>query len=293
LSVSADTAHANEVARGERFEFGENWKRFLAVLDEERIAEAERSLRTMLEKESLEGRTFLDVGSGSGLFSLAARRLGARVTSFDYDPKSVACTRELKRRFFADDEDSWKIEEGSVLDTGYLATLGQFDIVYSWGVLHHTGNMWKALENVAPLVKPDGQLFIAIYNDQGGASARWSAVKKMYNRAAAPLKPLIVVGIASWWEARAAAIRLAQGRNPLPFSDWARRKHERGMSPWHDFVDWVGGYPFEVSKPERMLDFFRSRGFTLDRLVTCGSGHGCNEYVLRRITRHQTEQGRR
>ncbi len=87
--------HAQEVAGKQRFEFGANWNRFLAVLNDERIAQAEESLKRMLEVDNLQGKSFLDIGSGSGLFSLAARRLGARVYSFDYDPKSVACTREL------------------------------------------------------------------------------------------------------------------------------------------------------------------------------------------------------
>src|SRR5204862_4265084 len=139
--------NAAEIARGERFEFGQNWSQFLAALDEQRIQQAEKSLREMLEVGSLAGKTFLDIGSGSGLFSLAARRLGARVHSFDFDPKSVACTRQLKRRYFFEDA-GWKIEEGSALDSDYLKTLGTFDIVYSWGVLHHTGEMWKALGNV-------------------------------------------------------------------------------------------------------------------------------------------------
>ena len=51
--------------------------------------------------------------------------------SFDYDPQSVACTQELKRRYFAEDE-QWIIEEGSVLDRNYLSRLGRFDVVYSW-----------------------------------------------------------------------------------------------------------------------------------------------------------------
>src|ERR1044072_5239228 len=101
----------------------------------------------MLEVDNLLGKKFLDVGSGSGLFSLAARRLGAQVHSFDYDPQSVACTGELRRRYFPDDL-HWVVQQGSVLDQGYLASLGSFDVVYAWGVLHHTGAMWRALDNI-------------------------------------------------------------------------------------------------------------------------------------------------
>src|SRR5438105_5256953 len=163
-----------------RFEFGRNWSAFLSVLDDERIAIAESSLKRALEVEDLRGKTFIDIGCGSGLFSLAAVRLGARVHSFDYDTHSVACTAELKRRYFPNNE-KWVVERASVLDPHYITQLGQFDVVYSWGVLHHTGNMWQALSNVVPLVKrPGGKLFIAIYNDLGTSTQRWRALKKLF-----------------------------------------------------------------------------------------------------------------
>jgi 2-polyprenyl-3-methyl-5-hydroxy-6-metoxy-1,4-benzoquinol methylase len=149
----------DEVRQGDRFGFGKNWARFLSVVTEEHIAAAEGSLRRLLQVEDLTGRRFLDIGSGSGLFSLAARRLGATVHSFDFDPQSVACARELKRRFFNGDT-SWTIEQGSVLDAEYLRSLGQFDVVYSWGVLHHTGAMWTALEHAILPVAPGGKLFV-------------------------------------------------------------------------------------------------------------------------------------
>jgi 2-polyprenyl-3-methyl-5-hydroxy-6-metoxy-1,4-benzoquinol methylase len=267
--------HLREVAAGDRFEFGDNWSRFLNVVNDDRIREAERSLTAMLGFP-LAGKTFVDVGSGSGLFSLAARRLGARVHSFDYDAKSVACAQELRRRYFNDDP-LWTVEQGSALDPAYLSGLGKFDVVYSWGVLHHTGAMWAALANAAGLVADSGTLFIAIYNDQGKYSRRWTRVKKFYNRSGKPLKHLTVLAVCvvSWW--RPCVKDLLRLR---PFESWKNAGRARGMSAWWDLVDWVGGYPFEVAKPEEIFDFFRSRGFVLERLRTEGGSLGCNEFVF-------------
>ena len=269
-------SHILEVRKGERFEFGANWSRFLSVLDNERIEQARLSLSNMLGVQDLSGKTFIDVGSGSGLFSLVARTLGAKVHSFDYDPQSVACATELRRRYFPDDP-NWVVEEGSVLDNGYLASLGQFDIVYSWGVLHHTGQMWQALANVAPLAKYDGKLFIAIYNDQGLKSNLWKWVKKVYcsgllGRALMKscFYPYFVLG-------RAVA-DLLKWRNP--FTSYGKYKKSRGMSVTHDWVDWLGGYPFEVAMPENIFDFFHARGFILEKLKTCAGKMGCNEFVF-------------
>src|SRR5829696_1438128 len=160
----SERSFEEDIAAGQRFEFGRNWQRFLSVLDDERIAEAERSLTNMLGVSTLAGKTFLDVGSGSGLFSLAALRLGAeRVHSFDFDPQSVACTAELRRRYAADDQ-RWTVAQGSALDEDYIRSLGQWDIVYSWGVQHHTGRMWDGLGLAGSAVAPGGRLFISIYN---------------------------------------------------------------------------------------------------------------------------------
>jgi len=265
-----------EIAARERCAFGENWQRFLPVLDESRILKAEDSLRRMLGASDLQSKTFLDIGCGGGLFSLAARRLGARVHCFDYDPQSVACAQELRRRYFLQDPD-WRIEEGSALDAGYLGGLGSFDVVYSWGVLHHTGAMWQALNNAARLVTPDGKLFIAIYNDQGRISDRWRAIKRAYNRLPRGLRFLVAIPVLVHLYWRRTLRDILRGR---PFETWRNEGKERGMSPWRDVIDWVGGYPSEVAKPEAILDFYLRRGFHLTRLTTCGGSLGCNEYVF-------------
>lgn len=272
-------SHAQEIAEGRRFRFGRNWQRFLSVVDEERIREAERSLQAGLEIESLAGRRFLDVGSGSGLFSLAARRLGARVHSFDYDTESVECTRALRSRFFPDDT-SWSVEPGSVLDRDYLDRLGRGDVVYAWGVLHHTGDMWQALENVTRLVEPGGSLWIAIYNHRPLWSELDTRLKRTYVRAPTVGKWLIAGGFIAYEASKGLARDLLTLRNPL--ARYRERKRTRGMSMFHDWIDWVGGYPFETAQPEQIFAFYRERDFELLRLKTVGGSTGCNEFVFRR-----------
>ena len=270
--------HAREVAQGERFEFGKNWSKFLALLNDQRIAEAEASLKRMLEYDDLAGKSFLDIGSGSGLFSLAARRLGARVHSFDYDPHSVACTAELRRRYFPDDA-AWTVQSGSALDADYLRSLGTFDIVYSWGVLHHTGQMWQALDNARLPVAPGGKLFVAIYNDTGSQSARWKWIKKTYNGLPRPLRPpfaLLAVAPDEMKNLLRAAATLKVGAYVRSWTDYDQN---RGMNKWRDVIDWVGGYPYEVARADAIFDFYRQRGFALAKL-NCGGGLGCNEFVF-------------
>lgn len=268
----------SEIESGMRFEFGENWRKFLNNIDENRITQAQNSLKQMLSLNSLEGKTFLDIGCGSGLFSLAAKRLGAKVRSLDYDPEAVVCANELKKRFLADDME-WTIEQGSALDTEYIKALGEYDIVYSWGVLHHTGDMAKALVNAALPVKKDGLLFIAIYNKQPILSAYWLGVKKLYNKVPAPGKFMIASLYFLYSAGGMITMDILRGKNPL---SRVRGTNRRGMSLYTDAIDWVGGLPFEVAAPEEIISLYRDSGFSLVESTTCGGKHGCNEFVFRR-----------
>jgi 2-polyprenyl-3-methyl-5-hydroxy-6-metoxy-1,4-benzoquinol methylase len=266
-----------EIRRGDRFAFGDNWRAFIETVDEERIAAATESLVDALGVADLSGRTMVDIGCGSGLFSLAAQRLGARVHSFDFDRASVAATAELRARFGSDD--GWSVEQGSILDERYVKTLGRFDLVYSWGTLHHTGELWTAMHAASNLVAPGGLLYMSIYNDQGLASRLWRLVKRRYNRSGPLGRGLLVALSAAYlyrrWPLR-PLLRLVRPQRHTT----ARAPRARAMSMKHDLVDWVGGYPFEVAKPEEVFGFLRGRGFELRHLKTCAGGIGCNEYVF-------------
>jgi len=279
--------HSAEVSKGERFEFGDNWRLFLKTLNDARVNEAENSLKEMLGLDDLSGKRFLDIGSGSGLFSLAAWRLGAKVHSFDFDPKSVRCTKELKKRYHAKD-DQWRVAEGSVLDERYINSLGKFDVVYAWGVLHHTGNMSKALMNAMLPVSDRGLLFIAIYNDQGIMSGFWRKIKKIYcsNR----LGRLFVSSLFfPLFTVQSVAIGLIKHKNPI--GHFISYKNERGMSIYHDWVDWLGGYPFQVAKPEEIFNLYKRHGYFLENLVTTNR-LGCNQFVFRKqMTFTQSREG--
>lgn len=263
-----------EIEAGQRFAFGANWSAFLSVMSEQRIEVAQKALGQLLGTQTLAGKRFLDIGSGSGLSSLAAFRMGAEVSSFDFDQKSVNCTTELRRRF-GQESPRWKVQQGSVLDPEFMSSLGTHDVVYSWGVLHHTGQMWNAIDQASQRVAPGGQFFIAIYNDEGGMSRFWKAVKRIYCSGTAGRWLMLALFMPYFALRHLVKLLVSRGKSSS--------SRTRGMSVYYDWIDWLGGYPFEVAKVEELLHFCQARGFTLENLTTTNR-LGCNELVFRRTS---------
>ena len=261
----------------DRFAFGRNWKRYVRTMGERELVAAADSLGRAIGTVDPAACTFLDIGCGSGLMSAAAQRLGfRRIVSFDYDADSVEATQALRRAATGPAE--WTVIQGSVLDNGFMDRLGRFDVVYSWGVLHHTGAMWTAIELALAAVAPGGRAFLALYNDQGWISQYWTLVKRAYIRSPAPLRALIAGFFYVYFGVGLFVADLLRLRNPF-------RRHSgdrRGMKFRYDVIDWVGGYPFEVASPQEVEGYARARGFDCRCVFFAARRHGCNEYLLHR-----------
>jgi len=248
-------------ADGITFSFGENWQSFLKHVSKEAIEMALADTREWIP--DVAGRSVIDVGCGSGLSSLAFHLRGAKpIVSFDVDPRSVAATRSIRAR--AGDPPDWQVLDGSALDAAFLTAFAErFDIVYSWGVLHHTGAMWSAIANVCRLVKPGGLLWIALYA-KGPLYPRHLALKQAYNRAGRFGK-WYIERKHIWWYMKQ---RMRSGRNPFT---WNQRR-VRGMDIWHDILDWLGGLPYEVATVPEVEAFMQERGFLTRKVLPSDEG---------------------
>lgn len=260
------------------FAFGKNWASYASLIGDTEIAEARKGLLKLVPEDALRGRSFIDIGCGSGLHALAAASCGVgRIMAIDIDPDSVATTRQVLQQYAV--SVPWEVEEISIFDLD-ASKHGTYDIVYSWGVLHHTGAMVEAIGKAAALVAPGGLFAFALYR-RTRMDRFWIAEKRFYARSPQALQWLVR-------HAYIAAFATAMTLQGGSFSNYvANYRSTRGMNWHHDVHDWLGGYPYEAILAPEVEELMQEHGFeavrVFSRAMTSGVlGSGCDEYVYRR-----------
>lgn len=265
-----------------RYGFGKNWNEFVANhLSDEVVEKSVEHMKRFMREDSLAGKTFLDIGCGSGIHSLAAKKLGAsKVIAFDYDLDSVNTAKQV--RDWSGQKDNWEIMQGSVLDKEFMKSLEKTDVVYSWGVLHHTGSMWEAIENAAIPMKDDSEFYIALYSSDIYLKPTpdfWIKLKRAYNQADSLTKALMELKYVYWIYIRP---EIEAGNDPLSQME---NYGKRGMTVWTDAKDWMGGFPMEFA------GFNETRLFCAEKLgldlVNVLTGEGCTEYLFTNTSRNK------
>lgn len=262
-----------------RFAFGANWKKFNKIVDSQSIAYAVSCISQLVDSDKIQNKEVLDIGSGSGINALAFLRLGAKkVTCFDVDLDSVEATQSILQTYYPD-KASWKVFQGDILDVD-PGEIGRYDLVYSWGVLHHTGNLHKAIENASTLCKSHGLMILALYR-RTRLDSFWRFEKRIYLQSNLLIRSIIE----SIYVITYLSASLIRGRNIIKFV--INYKTQRGMNFLVDIRDWLGGYPFETIQDSNLIEILRSLGFELEKAKIGKAnlgifGSGCDEFVFRK-----------
>jgi SAM-dependent methyltransferase len=175
-----------------------------------------------------------------------------------------------------------KVNPGTCVNRAFSKReLGQFDIVYSWGVLHHTGDLGKAMREAARHVAPKGIFVFALYR-RTRLDSFWIAEKRWYSTAS----PTAQSCARALYRGALRLGLLATGRNYRTHRETYRSR--RGMSLDHDIHDWLGGYPYESISAKEIETLMASLGFVPVKCIARKTGwgllgSGCDEFVYRRV----------
>ena len=256
------------------FSFGKNWKEFIDThYSEDRVRRSQEHILNFLGVSSMKGQSFLDIGCGSGLSSAAALKSGAsNIVSFDLDPIAVEATKKVWE--ISGKPKNWTVLQGSVLDDKFLSMLEPADINYSWGVLHHTGKIWEAIEKASRLTKVGGQFYISIYLTTPEVDY-WRKVKKLYNESSDEEKRML-----ECWQFVDKVYLPCRLQGKDPYETVIKNYVGRGMEYFTDLKDWLGGYPFETATVDEVIKFCTEKlGFSFKKNAMISNP----EYLFARI----------
>ncbi len=254
-----------------KFSFGKNWQAYSKnALTKKSLMDFKHDFDELFNGIDFKNKKFIDIGFGQGLAILIAAEKGADVVGIDIDANNIKALnitlQEMGRVKVP------KTDIVSILDDDYVNRYkSNYDIVHSWGVLHHTGNMTKGFDNACDLVATNGYFICSIYN-RHWSSPIWKIIKYLYNISPLICQQLIngffypIIFIAKW---------IVTGKNP--------KQKERGMNFFYDVIDWIGGYPYEYATENEIIELVSKKGFVCIKSCPAAVPTGCNEFVFERV----------
>lgn len=124
------------------------------------FAHDERPFGRIIPFDAITGKKVLEIGCGMGLHTELMARAGAEVTALDISPKSVAATKaRLALKGLTAD-----VRE---VDAETLDIQNEYDLIWSWGVIHHSSRTGRVLRNLYGALKPGAQLRFMVYSLDG------------------------------------------------------------------------------------------------------------------------------
>lgn len=264
----------------EHFQFGKNWNNFSNSISKNNINNSLKSIQNLISKKDIENKSILDIGCGSGLSLLSFLKLGAKsVCGVDIDPMSVKTAKSVIEKYY--NNKNWSVEEKSIFDIN-LKTYPKFDLVYSWGVLHHTGDMWRSIDIASSLLKKNGVIFLALYQ-KTKLCKFWELEKRFYVNSPKIIQKII----RTLFKTLYISGLIVSKKNPKVF--FQNYKEKRGMEWHYDIHDWLGGYPYESIKRRDLEIFLNKKGFVIENYFYKKNklfgllGSHCDEFIARKV----------
>jgi 2-polyprenyl-6-hydroxyphenyl methylase/3-demethylubiquinone-9 3-methyltransferase len=261
------------------YSFGKNWLEYSQSINSIHVDHVTSDLSRLLNLKDLTQKSVLDIGCGSGVHDVGFYQLGCRnLTAIDYDQDCITATNQTLEKFCPGS--GYKILQGDILSSK-TQSLGKFDIVYSWGVLHHTGNLLEAICKASTLVAREGHLAIALYR-KTLMCGFWKAEKRLYSRLPRIFQRFLELIYISFFS---IALLFTQKTSITNYIESYSSK--RGMNFFADVKDWLGGYPYESISPHELRKLMSSLGFrqvySLEGNSRIGIfGSGCDEFLFQK-----------
>ena len=199
--------------------------------------------------QDIEGKSVLDAGCGTGIFSIIFARNGAAsVLGIDISEGSLETAKALKTKF---DLENASFQKQDMLDLPFADE--SFDIVWAWGTVHHTTDPFKAMSELIRVLRAEGSILLAVYT-----RTRVTFLHEIIRKA------LVRTPRKTW---KALSKILALVLSPVVYFFKKREKSRKGEKLEELIMDWYFVPIRHYYYPEEIKVFLEEQGFTIEKYL--------------------------